>query len=164
MKICINISSKQFKDPALITKIDEAIKKAHIPHECLEIEITEKTLVEDTNRSLIILQRLKNNGISISIDNFGTGYSSFGQLKDLPLDRLKIDKSFINDINTDERTEALIKAIIDFGHDLSFSVTASGVETKEQIKFLKKYHCDEAQGFYFGEPAHSLELTRKLKK
>ncbi len=162
-KVAINLSAIEFKDPLLINRIERAIQQFKIPKNLIEIEITESTLMSDLDRSAKVLQQLKNLGITISIDNFGTGFSSLQYLMQLPLDQLKIDKLFISQIANDDSIKTLTKAIIDMSHSLKFKVSAEGVESEQQLKILKQFHCDEAQGFLLSHPLHSLDLAKRFK-
>ena len=129
----------------------------------LELEITEKTLMHDNERTLRILKALKQEGVRIAIDDFGTGYSSLSALKQFPLDTIKIDRSFIRGVTsiTDDRQVA--EAIIAMGRSLSLTIVAQGVETREQADFLRDHACDEFQGFYFNAPVPPDEFARVLK-
>ena len=104
------------------------------------------------------LKKLKELGVYISIDDFGTGYSSLSYLKEMSVDELKIDRSFIKDINVDEKTESIVKSTINLAHELGLKVTAEGAETKEQVEFLKKYKCDHIQGYYYSKPVPPREF------
>ena len=122
--------------------------------------------MEDIEKTIKILNRLKNMGIKISIDDFGTGYSSLSYLKQFPIDTLKIDQSFISSINTTlvDETLTIANIVIDLGHKLGMQVIAEGVETEEQINFLKKYACDKIQGYIISEPVNEIEFNLLLKK
>lgn len=149
--VSINISAKQFLDPDFVTKTYEAINSLNQKIDvCLEI--TESLFIEDLDYVISILNNFHADGIKISLDDFGTGYSSLGVLKKLPLDELKIDKSFVDDILTDDSAQKMIKNIIDIGKNLNLKVLAEGVETYEQKEMLEKFGCDRFQGYYFSKP------------
>ena len=130
----------------------------------IELEITESSLMHNTDEAVVLLNALKKTGLRISIDDFGTGYSSLAYLKRFPVDTLKIDRTFVRDIAVDESDAAIARAIITMAHQLSLKVVAEGVETAEQLAFLVKNGCDEAQGFLFSRPvpADSLPSLPKV--
>lgn len=151
IKISVNLSSLQFRDPNLITMLETMIIEEGVDAASLEIEITESMLMHDVQGSIEMMKRLKAMGVSLSIDDFGTGYSSLKYLKQFPIDTLKIDKSFIDDIATDINDRMLTKSIIDLADNLGLRVIAEGVETIEQIEFLAQNGCSNVQGFYFSQ-------------
>lgn len=161
--ISVNLSTRQFLQPKLVSNIEKVIKETGINPELLELEITE-SMSMDMSGSLIILQELKELGVRISVDDFGTGYSSLNYLRQLPIDRVKIDKSFINDMTVDPNNEAIVATIINMAHNLKLSVTAEGAETEEQVKYLQKHLCDEIQGYYFSKPIPAKEFEMKYSK
>ncbi len=153
LPVSINLSARQFRqDIALLAAIDRNIEHYHITPELLEFEITESAIMDAPQRSLEIMLKFQQRGLKISIDDFGTGYSSLGYLKRFPVNILKIDRSFVNDITTDKDDAAIVIATIGLAHNLGLKVIAEGVETKEQMLFLKQHHCDEIQGYYFNPP------------
>ncbi|UTW13861.1 EAL domain-containing protein [Marinobacterium rhizophilum] len=156
--VSVNLSPRQLRDPELIPDICDALRISGLPAELLELEITESVVIEDINRILGTLHELRDIGISLSIDDFGTGYSSLAYLKKLPVNTLKIDRSFVIDLpgNTDD--ECLIEAIITMAHSLRFKVVAEGIETQAQQAVLKKLGCDELQGFLMARPGSAAEL------
>ncbi|MDE1140230.1 putative bifunctional diguanylate cyclase/phosphodiesterase [Paraburkholderia tropica] len=160
-KVGVNVSPQQFANPRLLEQIERALEKAAIAPEQLEIEITESLLLTDTERTVRTLHALRALGIEVAVDDFGTGYSSLAWLASLPLNRLKIDRSFIAKMGADARSDALVGAIISMGHALELSVTAEGIETAEQAQRLRELGCDEAQGFWFSRPV-SLQTLRNL--
>jgi diguanylate cyclase (GGDEF)-like protein/PAS domain S-box-containing protein len=158
--VSVNLSPRQLRDPELIPDICDALRISGLPTELLELEITESVVIQDINRILGTLHELRDIGISLSIDDFGTGYSSLAYLKKLPVNTLKIDRSFIIDLpgNTDD--ECLIEAIITMAHSLRFKVVAEGIETPAQQAVLKKLGCDELQGFLLARPGSATELIK----
>ncbi len=150
-KVAVNLSPKQFYTGGIEQYISECLKIYDIPSELLSIEITESSMV-NREQTASILQKLKNLNIKIAVDDFGTGYSSLSYLKDFPVDMLKIDRSFIQSVIQDNRNAAIVTTIISLAHSLGIDVIAEGVETIEQIEFLKKKHCLKAQGYYFSKP------------
>jgi len=159
LKIAVNISPVQFRDVALAEQIMKVLAATGFPAHRLEIEITEGSLLEDREQFSTIIQSLKNVGISISLDDFGTGYASLAQLHTLPVDRIKIDKSFIATLVKSEQTAAIVSTIANLGHTLNVPITAEGVESEHIRNELKKFGCSEAQGWLFGR-AVSAETVR----
>lgn len=151
-KVAINLSAKQFTDPNLVQRIRTVLEITQIPPQCLELEITESTLMEDVKSAIAIMQEIKSTGIAIAIDDFGTGYSSLSYIKRFPIDVLKVDRSFVMDIPDDKNDMAITAAIIAMAHKLSMNVVAEGVETREQLQFLRQNNCDEGQGYLFSRP------------
>lgn len=159
--ISVNLSIRQFLQPTLVSNVQKIIKETGINPALLELEITE-SMSMDIEQSLDIILDLKRLGVQISVDDFGTGYSSLNYLRQLPVDRVKIDKSFINDMTVDENDEALVATIINMAHNLKLSVIAEGVETEEQLKSLQKYDCDEVQGYYYSKPIPAADFEGKF--
>jgi diguanylate cyclase len=164
IRIAVNLSARQLPRGDLVDAVERALEESGLDPGCLELEITESLLVEDSEAGLRAVDLLKNavGGLSISIDDFGTGYSSLSRLKALPIERLKIDRSFIDGVTTDSGDAAITAAVISLGHSLRLQVTAEGVETAEQLAFLREQDCDEAQGFYFSRPLPACEFARLL--
>lgn len=162
--MAVNVSARQFSDEFLMQDIKAALKKSGMAPGLLELELTESMVIQNPERGIKILQSLKKLGIRIAIDDFGTGYSSLAQLKNFPIDTLKVDRSFIRDIpgNLDDITMA--KAIIAMGKSLGLTVVAEGVETEAQQSFLSDNACDETQGFYFSKPVDALEFASLWQK
>ena len=148
--VSVNLSLRQFSQQNLTGKISEILRQTGLDPRYLELEITE-SMTMDVERASQYLQELIDLGVNISIDDFGTGYSSFHYLKNLPIARLKIDRSFVRDIEQDPSDAAIVAAIISMAHNLQMQVIAEGVETKDQVHFLRSHRCDEMQG-YFGSP------------
>ncbi|MFS0782487.1 EAL domain-containing protein [Bacillus sp. 1P06AnD] len=160
LKVAVNLSPKQFLQPALIEHISCLLDKYKIDPIQLEIEITEGAM-QDTTEALRTLNGLKKLGVSISVDDFGTGYSSLSYLKQFPLDTLKIDQSFIKEVLCDQKDEAIITTIIHLAQNLGLEVIAEGVESEEQADFLKKVSCQKAQGFFYSRPLPIEEIEQK---
>jgi EAL domain-containing protein (putative c-di-GMP-specific phosphodiesterase class I) len=152
LRVAVNLSAHQFKQHKLPDRIASILKDTQLSPELLEIEITETVLMQSTPENMRRLADLKSLGIHISIDDFGTGFSSLSYLKQLPIDSLKIDQSFVRDIPADANDSAITRAIIALAHTLQLNVIAEGVETAEQLQFLLSENCDEIQGFYFSRP------------
>ena len=152
MLLSVNISARQFKRGDLVQIVSRALSDTGLPAQNLELELTESLVMENAQEIIEMLNALKQLGISLSVDDFGTGYSSLSYLKRFPVDRLKIDQSFVRDIDVDPDDAAIARAIIQLGHSLDLRVTAEGVETAGQLRFLREHGCDEVQGFLFSRP------------
>ena len=150
LKLAVNISPVQFRDPTLAEQILKLLSSTGFPANRLEIEITEGSLLEDREQVLTIIESLKNVGVRISLDDFGTGYASLSQVNSLPLDRIKIDKSFITTIVKSQRTAEIVNTIAGLGHTLDVPISAEGVESEQIRVALERYGCTEAQGWLFG--------------
>lgn len=161
IRVAVNVTSQQFRHYDLVSKIDEILKETKLEAKYLEIELTENIILSNSEIIKAVV-RLKKLGVMIAVDDFGTGYSSLSYLHKIPLDRLKIDGSFIQHIHTPKDDEVIIRAIIAMAKNLNLEVLAEGVETKEQLNFLKKYKCDEIQGFYFSTPLNSEKIKEYL--
>jgi diguanylate cyclase (GGDEF)-like protein len=161
LKIAVNISPVQFRDATLAEQVTKVLTRTGFPAHRLEVEITESALLEDREQVMIIVQSLKNLGVSISLDDFGTGYASLAQVNTLPVDRIKIDKSFITTMVKSEQTAAIVNTIASLGHTLNVPITAEGVESEQIRTELQKFGCSEAQGWLFGR-AVSAETVRSF--
>ncbi|MBI3909053.1 MAG: EAL domain-containing protein, partial [Pseudomonas fluorescens] len=151
-KVSVNISARQFSDGQLGTRIATILKETGVPPACLELELTESILMREVSEAMQILAGLKNLGLSIAVDDFGTGYSSLNYLKQFPIDVLKIDRTFVDGLPSGEQDAQIARAIIAMAHSLNLAVIAEGVETHEQLDFLREHGCDEVQGYLFGRP------------
>ncbi|HEV2610740.1 MAG TPA: EAL domain-containing protein [Noviherbaspirillum sp.] len=150
--MAINLSGCQFADDSLPDSIADALAQSGMDPTLLELELTESMVIQHPDRASRLLATIKSMGVRLAIDDFGTGYSSLAQLKRFPIDTLKVDRSFIRDIPGDAEDKAITKAIIAMGKTLSLTVVAEGVETEEQVEFLRSHACDEIQGFHFSKP------------
>jgi len=153
VSVAINLSAQNLHDPVFPGAISNALRKWDVAPSCLKIEITESTLMADPQRALEILQHLRGMGVGISIDDFGTGYSSLSYLKRLPVDEIKIDKSFVLNMANDDSDAAIVRSTIGLGHDLGLSVVAEGVENQETLDLLTALGCDVAQGLHLAAPS-----------
>jgi len=159
MRVAVNLSARQFVDDGLIMDIGDALAEAALTADGLELEITESMVMQSPERAVTTLSRLSDLGIAVSIDDFGTGYSSLGYLKRFPVDNVKIDRSFIKDLPHDADDAAITRAVIAMARSLRIRVVAEGVETREQLDFLRTHECDECQGFYLSRPLPAPELA-----
>lgn len=160
--VAVNLSARQLKQPGFGATLGRALAEFSVPAELIEIEITESSLMENPEQAIVVLTEIANLGVRLSADDFGTGYSSLSYLKRLPLDALKIDRSFVRDITSDPDDAAITRTVITLAHGLDLKVIAEGVETKEQLAFLGQNQCDEAQGYLFSRPLHVDACTRLL--
>jgi diguanylate cyclase (GGDEF)-like protein/PAS domain S-box-containing protein len=162
LRLAVNISPSQFKQADFIDRLDRALLMSGIDPTLLEMELTERVVMERSEETLTTLTDLKSRGIKLAIDDFGTGYSMLSYLKHFPIDRLKIDRSFVSDISTDSDDAAITEAIIAMARGLKVKVLAEGVETREQLDFLTAHRCEEGQGFYFAHPLPAEEAGEFL--
>lgn len=152
LRLSINLSAHQFMDDNLVQKIANVLNETGFPPENLELEITESLFMEDVDNVAETLNILSGQGIRVSMDDFGTGYSSLSYLKRFPINTIKVDRSFVKDIISDEDDALIVRATIQMAHSLSLDIVAEGVETEEQLRFLINQKCDKIQGFYFSRP------------
>jgi len=163
LRIAVNLSSRQFKQDNLAQNIIRIVKDTDMDPTLLELELTESVLMQDAYAAAEILRELKSVGIQLAIDDFGTGYSSLNYLRRFPLDKLKIDKSFIHDIPGNLEDMTITKAIVALARNLHLGVIAEGVENKSQLAFLKSLKCDEVQGYLIGYPVSGEEFISRFK-
>ncbi|QLC72184.1 EAL domain-containing protein [Pseudomonas sp. LPB0260] len=150
--MAVNISPIQFQRSGFVDTVRAVLEETGLPPELLELELTESVLLDNAERAIFVLHALKDLGVSLAIDDFGTGFSSLNYLKRLPIDKIKIDRSFVQEVISDSTDAAISLGIISMAHHLKLKVVAEGVETEPQYAFLKKNHCNEFQGFYFAKP------------
>ncbi|HAD03898.1 MAG TPA: hypothetical protein DCF93_04365, partial [Desulfuromonas sp.] len=150
--MAVNLSARQFQQPDLLDIIDSALALSGLPPAALVLEITEGTIVEDVPRAIETLVELKQRGVRVAIDDFGTGYSSLNYLKNFPVDQVKIDKSFVDDIHKHGNNNVIIASIVSMAHKLNLELVAEGVETEAQRDFLLAHGCTKMQGFYYSRP------------
>ncbi|MFQ5754077.1 MAG: putative bifunctional diguanylate cyclase/phosphodiesterase, partial [bacterium] len=161
--VAINLSAKQFHEKSLPDAMAEVLEESGLSPQYVMLEITESSAMYDVDYTISTLKVLKEMGMQIVLDDFGTGYSSLSYLKRFPIDGLKIDRTFVKGIPDDREDAAIITAIIALAHSLENKVIAEGVETKEQLLFLKSLECDEMQGFYFSRPLPAEEILELLE-
>jgi diguanylate cyclase (GGDEF)-like protein/PAS domain S-box-containing protein len=163
-RVAVNLSSKQFQSRELLNTIKETLQETGLAPHFLELEITESTVMEDPGHTVTLLEDIRQLGVRIAIDDFGTGYSSLAYLKKFPVHILKIDQSFIADLTKDSDDAAIVESIISMARSLNLEVVAEGVETREQVEFLKQIRCQEAQGYYFSKPLPPEQFSEKLRE
>jgi diguanylate cyclase (GGDEF)-like protein len=164
LRVAVNISAAQFKQKNLVEFVSQVLHDTELDPQYLELEVTESVIMQNAEEAALLLEKLHAQGIHISIDDFGTGYSSLSCLKRFPLNKLKIDRSFVRDINTDPDDAAIVNSVIALAHTLRLGVVAEGVETPEQLAFLKALGCDEYQGYYRSQPLPADEFERLLRE
>ena len=163
LRVAVNLSVRQFLQNDLVSSIAAALAETGLAPDCLELELTESLVMTDVEHAIGILRQLKDLGVYLSIDDFGTGYSSLSYLKRFPIDVLKIDQSFVRDISVDADDAAITVSIISLAHSLKLHVIAEGVETQEQLDFLRHHGCDEMQGYLFSPPIAAEQFIQLLQ-
>ncbi len=164
LRVALNVSARQFNSGGLTELVRNALAKYQVPAECLELEVTESMLMADPASTITILKALKEVGLKLSLDDFGTGYSSFAYLSSFPIDCIKIDQSFVRELGTGECNESIASAIIDLAHNMRLRVVSEGVETVEQLGYLRQHGCDEMQGYLFSRPVELAALDLMLEQ
>jgi diguanylate cyclase (GGDEF)-like protein len=162
--IAVNITAVEFQNEQLVTNIQMLLHKYGIPSKYIELEITENVVMTDITRAMDSIVKLQSMGIKVSIDDFGTGYSSLAYLRDLPIDKIKIDRSFINEVAINDSDLTIVKSMVDLSHGLGKRVLAEGVETVEQLNLLRHLGCDAVQGYFISKPLPESKLVRYLEK
>lgn len=162
LRVAVNLSAVQFRNPELVGEIAAILRETGLPAEYLELEVTEGALMEDSEATLQTLNALRGMGLQLSLDDFGTGYSSLSYLKRLPLNNLKVDQSFVRGLPADEESLAIVRAIVSLAKNLGFTVTAEGIETREQAMLLAGMACEMLQGYYFSRPVPATEIDGLL--
>jgi diguanylate cyclase (GGDEF)-like protein len=164
IRVAVNVSPVQFAKSNLAEVVTSALAWAGLPAARLELEITESVLLLDSDATLATLHQLRKMGVRISMDDFGTGYSSLSYLRSFPFDKIKIDRSFVHDAPSNEDSKAIIRAVIGLGASLAMTTTGEGVETREELDYLKREGCVEAQGYLFSEPRPAAEVYKMLAR
>jgi diguanylate cyclase (GGDEF)-like protein len=164
--VSVNLSARQFRQEGLVRTVSRILEETRLDPSLLEFELTESMVMHNVEAAITTLQGLKSLGVALSVDDFGTGYSSLSYLRQLPVDTLKIDRSFVRDIGAGENPDdgVIAQAIISLGHSLRLNVIAEGVETDAQLRFLKRHGCDELQGFLYGEAVAPAEYAKLLER
>jgi EAL domain-containing protein (putative c-di-GMP-specific phosphodiesterase class I) len=158
LTIAVNLSPVQFKSRNLVSAVVSALASSGLEPSRLELEITESVLLQDSDANLATLYQFRNLGVRIAMDDFGTGYSSLGYLQKFPFDKIKIDRSFIREIEERPQSRAIVRAVAGLGASLGISTTAEGVETEDQLECLREEGCTEVQGYLFSRPVPASEL------
>ena len=161
--IAVNLSPRQLKDPEFLQQLTDTLAETGVDPNWIELEITENAVMEDVERSLTLMQEITELGVQIAIDDFGTGYSSLSYIRDFPINTLKIDNTFVRDLPSCSRSVAIAKTVLSLGHGLGLKVVAEGVETVEQLDFLRSVNCDYAQGYFINKPLSGSDFQNWLK-
>ena len=162
--VAVNISSVEFRDKDFIANLQAILQEAGLESHHLELELTESVLMQHVESTAATLKALKDMGATLAIDDFGTGYSSLSYLRRFPIDALKLDRSFVQEITSDTSDAIIISAVINMGKSLKQRVIAEGVETVNQLAFLQAHGCDEGQGYYFSRPMVPQQFAKLLEK
>jgi EAL domain-containing protein (putative c-di-GMP-specific phosphodiesterase class I) len=166
MFVAVNLSAKQFKDPHIVDGLQRALAYSGLPANRLELEITETALLENSDNTTQVLQKIKDLGVAVAMDDFGTGYSSISYLQKVNFDKIKIDRSFITGLATSPRNLEIVRAILAIGKSLNIRILAEGIETESEYLTLRELGCHEGQGYYFGRPmsAKAMQSARKQRQ
>jgi diguanylate cyclase (GGDEF)-like protein len=164
LRIAVNLSAQQFREKNLLEIVRSALEQAHLEPRFLELELTETAVMQDAGHSAAVLRSLSDLGVRISVDDFGTGYSSLSYLQRFPLNKVKIDRSFVREIVRNHGDSEIVRAIVSLAHSLRLAVIAEGVETTEQLDFLDRIGCDQYQGYFCSPPVPAAILTELVKK
>lgn len=159
VRMAVNVSAQQFYRDDIASLVQTVLCETGLSPQWLELELTESMTLDDSETSIAIMQRLKKVGVSLSLDDFGTGWSSLSYLRRFPLDRIKIDRSFLRDVDAHSSSEAVVRSILNLGRNLGLSCIAEGVETPEQLGYLRKQKCAEMQGFLYSKALPAAECA-----
>jgi EAL domain-containing protein (putative c-di-GMP-specific phosphodiesterase class I) len=163
LKVAVNISARELIRPREFARgISRILSSTGLDPRCLELEMTESLLIQNADENIAVLRKLGDEGVRIAVDDFGKGYSSLSYLRQLPIDTLKIDRSFVRDIEHDSEDVAIIQAIVSMAHSLGLQVTAEGVETRGQLDALARLGCDQYQGYLFSRPLPAVEIAARF--
>ena len=161
--MAVNVSAKEFRDEKFLDGLSSILADTGLDPRALELELTESVLMKHSESAAFTLHTLRDKGVQIAVDDFGTGYSSLSYLRKFPIDALKIDQSFVAHITTAEDDASIVIAVIGMARSLKLRVVAEGVETLEQLSFLRAHECDEAQGYYFSRPVPPEQFATLLR-
>jgi diguanylate cyclase (GGDEF)-like protein len=164
LTIAVNLSARQFRQPNLVSMIEGTVAKHGVLPKHIVIELTESVVMSDADQAIRVLERLHSAGFEVAVDDFGTGYSSMSYLKRLPVGKLKVDRSFVNDLGSSAKSDSIVKAVIALAHGLNLTVVAEGVETARQLAFLRAFGCDQYQGYLYSRPRAPADITELLVK
>jgi EAL domain-containing protein (putative c-di-GMP-specific phosphodiesterase class I) len=164
LRLAVNISTVELRSKNFVSGVAAILAETDFDPKRLELELTETFLMQDSKATAVVLGALKELGVQIALDDFGTGYSSLSYMRRFPIDTLKVDRSFVGDIATDADDASVVRAIINMGRSLHKRVVAEGVESREQLLFLKEHHCPEAQGYHFSRPLQAEGFAEFLRQ
>lgn len=162
-RVSVNLSGQHFKQPNLIEKTEQILKETSLESRCLELEIVESDLIDNLELATVVLEQLKELGVGLSLDDFGTGYSSLSYLHRFPVDKIKIDRSFISRIDTQQDSLEIVRAIVTLGQSLGINLIAEGIETQKQLALLQQLQCQYGQGYFFSKPLSASQGDALLK-
>jgi EAL domain-containing protein (putative c-di-GMP-specific phosphodiesterase class I) len=162
IRLAVNLSATQFRHQNLLEVIRSALADANLDASSLEVELTESSVMTNPEESVEVLSQLRKMGVTVAIDDFGTGYSSLSYLRRFPIDKLKIDRSFVRDLTTSDTDASIVRAIILLAHSVGLQVVAEGVETEEQLEYIRRLECDQWQGNYCCEPQPAARFAEML--
>jgi EAL domain-containing protein (putative c-di-GMP-specific phosphodiesterase class I) len=162
--VSVNVSPRQLAQPDVVDVVSAALERTGLDPGCLCLEVTESVLVQDAESAERVLSALRNRGVRLSIDDFGTGWSSLTYLQQFPVDEIKLDRSYVGKVDRDEGSASIVGALVGMAHSLGLTVTAEGVETQAQLEFLRSQGCDAAQGYYFSRPVPPAEAVEVLRQ
>jgi EAL domain-containing protein (putative c-di-GMP-specific phosphodiesterase class I) len=164
LRVAVNLSTLDLLDASLVANVAEALGESRLDASQLQLEVTERVVDTGSDQVLDVLAALRRLGVSLAIDDFGTGSSGLSRLRSSPIDTLKIDKAFVQEVNAERREVPLLAAMVTLAHDLELTVVAEGVETQEQVAFLREKGCDLAQGYWFGRPVEAEGIAARLRQ
>jgi diguanylate cyclase len=164
LSVAVNLSARQFRQTDLVSMIEATVSRHGLSPKNLVVELTESVVMSDADRAIEVLERLQAAGFEVAVDDFGTGYSSMSYLKRLPISKLKVDRSFVNDLGSSSKCDSIVKAIIALAHGLEMTVVAEGVETAQQLAFLRAFGCDQYQGFLYSRPRTAADMAEFLAR
>jgi EAL domain-containing protein (putative c-di-GMP-specific phosphodiesterase class I) len=164
LAIAVNLSARQFRQTNLVSMVEETVAKHGLRPKHIVIELTESVVMSDADQAIEVLERLHRAGFEVAVDDFGTGYSSMSYLKRLPVGKLKIDRSFVNDLGSSAKSDSIVKAVIALAHGLGMTVVAEGVETPRQLALLRAFGCGQYQGYLYSRPRTAADMVELLAR
>jgi len=164
IRIAVNVSPRQIREGDLVAGVVSALENAGVSGDQLELEINENSILQDEERSRSVLEAIRELGVTVALDRFGTGYSSVTHLRDFPIDRLKVDRSLVSQMEADPSKAAIVRAIIGLARQLEIGVVAEGVENESELRLLRAEGCDDLQGYLFGKPLPADQITRFFER
>ncbi len=159
----VNVAGRQFADPALLSRITGCLARTGLSPDCLKLEITESSIMEQPAQAAVLMERIRALGVRISLDDFGTGYSSLSYLRQFPIDTLKIDRSFIERLGRSDEVCEIVRTIVALAHSLGMNVTAEGIELNSQHSQLNSLDCENGQGYLYSRPVSAIDIEKILK-
>jgi EAL domain-containing protein (putative c-di-GMP-specific phosphodiesterase class I) len=164
LTVAVNLSARQFRQAELVSMIQQTVARHGLLPKHIVIELTESVVMSDPDKAIAVLEQLHQSGFQVAVDDFGTGYSSMSYLKRLPVGKLKIDQSFVNDLGVSAKSDSIVKAVIALAHGLNMTVVAEGVETALQLAFLRAFGCDQYQGYLYSRPRNAADVVEFLAR